>query len=207
MSKIPGEPDNLSGKFFNLKDLKKYQGRKVKLRVLIPANEFITGHVKFTAEKKPLRIRDMESFPEGTKWGQGLDGKPQQSRRFWATVVYNYTAGAEQVWEFTQATIYSQLDAMLDDEDWGELTAYDIKVSSTGEGKEVEYAVLPLGKSELSPGIRASWEKLRETWTGLDALYSGADPFAPFGEGNKVAIPYDDPDDPGYEPTDKDIPL
>ena len=183
MSKIPGKPDNVRGKFFNAKDLKSYKDRRAKLRILIPADEFITGHVKFTAEKKPIRIRDDEFFPTGTKWGPGLDGKEQPSRRFWATVVYNHTMGMIQVWEFTQATIYNALDTLLEDDDWGDVTSYDLKVSSAGEGKDVEYSVVPVGKAELPAEIKAEWTALKETWVGLEALYFGKDPFEAFGEG------------------------
>ena len=186
MSPIPGKPDNIRGKFFNAKDLKSYKDRKARLRILIPADQFITGHVKFTAEKKPIRIRDDEFFPTGTKWGAGLDGKEQQSRRFWATMVYNHTMGMIQVWEFTQATIYNALDTLLEDDDWGDVTSYDLKVSSAGEGKDVEYSVVPVGKAELPAEIKAEWTALKETWVGLEALYFGKDPFEAFGDGTVV---------------------
>ena len=218
MSKIPGKPDSTGGRFFNLKELQKYDGHSVKLRILMPAEDFITGYIKFTAAKKPIRIHDDETFPN-MEWGPGLNNTVQKARRFWATAVLNRATGEIQVFEWTQATVYNALDALLEDEDWGDLRHYDVKITAKGSGKDVEYSVVPGNKKPLSPEDAAKWAEVSESWVGLDALYQAADPFAPFSEavakapkvtkhtipGEVVTFPYDDADDPG--PDDSDIPF
>ena len=212
MSKIPGKPDSTGGRFFNLKELQKYDGHSVKLRILMPAEDFITGYIKFTAAKKPIRIHDDETFPN-MEWGPGLNNTVQKARRFWATAVLNRATGEIQVFEWTQATVYNALDALLEDEDWGDLRHYDVKITAKGSGKDVEYSVVPGNKKPLSPEDAAKWAEVSENWVGLDALYQAADPFAPFSEAvakapkaaKPATIPYDDPDDPGAD--DSDIPF
>jgi len=209
MSRIPGKPEATGGRFFNLRDLQKYDGHSVKLRILMPAEDFITGFIKFTAAKKPIRIRDGETFPNA-EWGPGLNNTVQKARRFWATAVLNRASGEIQVFEWTQSTVYNALDALLEDEDWGDLTHYDVKITAKGSGKDVEYSVVPGNKKPLSPEDSAKWQEVSENWVGLDALYQAADPFAPFSEAVARApktstIPYTDPDDPGA--SDADIPF
>jgi len=212
VSKIPGKPDSTGGRFFNLKELQKYDGHSVKLRILMPAEDFITGYIKFTAAKKPIRIHDDETFPN-MEWGPGLNNTVQKARRFWATAVLNRATGEIQVFEWTQATVYNALDALLEDEDWGDLRHYDVKITAKGSGKDVEYSVVPGNKKPLSPEDAAKWAEVSENWVGLDALYQADDPFAPFSEAvakapkatKAATIPYDDPDDPG--PDANDIPF
>jgi len=219
MSKIPGKPENTGGRFFNLRDLQKYDGHSVKLRILLPAEDFVTGYIKFTAAKKPIRIRDDQTFPLDVEWGPGLNNTVQKARRFWATAVLNRATGEIQVFEWTQATVYNALDALLEDEDWGDLRHYDVKITAKGSGKDVEYSVVPGNKKPLSPEDAAKWQELSESWVGLDALYQAADPFAPFSEAvgkvaksvkrtvpdDDVTFPYSDPSDPG--PGDEDVPV
>jgi len=212
MGKIPGKPDSTGGRFFNLRDLQKYDGHSVKLRVLMPAEDFVTGFIKFTAAKKPIRIRDDETFPGNVEWGPGLNNASQKARRFWATAVLNRASGDIQVFEWTQATVYNALDALLEDEDWGDLRHYDVKITAKGSGKDVEYSVVPGNKKPLNSEEAAKWAEVSDSWVGLDALYQAADPFAPFSEAVAKAprpaakgaiIPYTDPDDPG--PDDDDL--
>jgi len=176
---MPGEPTSGSGKYLNMNKLKDMKDRTARIRILCP---FITGFERFGADKKPRRWREGEQAPTGVVWGPGFDGKEQAERRFWATAIHHAAADAIQVWQFHQGTIHRQLKELMNNEDWGIPTSYDIKIKSVGEGKDVEYPILPCPKSPLPPEVKKYWDNLKEEWVGLDALFTGDDPFAPFGE-------------------------
>ena len=175
---LPGEPSGGGGKFLNLKKLKEMKDRTIRFRILTP---FITGHCRFKADKRPLRVRLGGKFPSGVQWGLGFDGTEQQSRPFWAAFVWS-EAGGIQVFEFQQGSVHRQLKELVNEAEWGIPTGYDVRIKSTGEGKDTEYSVLPCPKALLPKAAAAEWEAFSQSCAGLDALYSGGDPFAPFGE-------------------------
>ena len=178
---MPGEPAaSTSGDYFRLKDLKDYKDQTGRIRIVEP---FITGFEGWLEGNKPVRSQT-EEFPPGTKW-KVENGKKQEPKRFWATIVWNVTKERFQVWSFTQGTIYRQLKELLDSEDWGLLTEYDVTIKKSGSGMDTEYTVLPCPKKVLSPSATKEWAAIKETWTGLPALYNNGHPLAAFGDGDE----------------------
>lgn len=174
---MPGEPTaSTSGDYLRLKDLETYKDNTVRLRVLSP---FISGFEGWTDQNKPIRTETEGGFPPGTKW-RVENGETKKPRRFWATAVWNVNKDKIQVLSFTQATIYRQLKALLDNEDWGLLTEYDVTIRRTGTGTDTEYTVLPCPKKALAAPAAKEWAVVSESWTGLAALYSGGHPLATF---------------------------
>lgn len=173
---LPPEKSPVGGKFFNMKRLKTMPNRTATLRILSP---LISGYVRWSADKKPIRFRELEDMPTNIKWETDPSNKDKekQPQQFWACAVYNPEVGAEQVWEFTQATVYRQIKALKESSKWGIPTSYDLELSSEGEGLETKYTVLPCSKEPLSAGVEASWSALKASWAGLEALYEGLDPF------------------------------
>uniref|UniRef100_A0A7C4Y4L2 Uncharacterized protein n=1 Tax=Caldisericum exile TaxID=693075 RepID=A0A7C4Y4L2_9BACT len=67
--------------------------------------------------------------------------------------------------------IYSQLLAYAKDEDYGELTKYDVKIKRTGEGLETEYSVVASPKkSEITEEEK---QAIEESNIDLEKLFSG----------------------------------
>ena len=123
-------------------------------------------------DKKPVRKKMDESFEVSEV------EDPSKIRHFWAMVVWNYKAGRIQILEITQKTILKALKTLADDPDWGNPVGnngYDIVVMKTGDGMDTEYQTNPKPKKKLDPDIL---KELKETKINLEALFTGADPFA-----------------------------
>jgi hypothetical protein len=102
---------------------------------------------------------------------------PSTIKHFWAMVVYNYEEKKLQIMEITQKTIQRSLRSLSSDPDWGSpVQKYDIVVKRSGDGLETEYEVMPKPATPMDPGIVQLYH---DTEINLDALYDGADPFAP----------------------------
>lgn len=131
----------------------KIQG-EVRLRVLSKAILGWEGWYK----NKPIRFKydykistdeydalDKDNYdPSKAKWKQ-----------FAVCVVWNYTEGCPQFWQFSQKQIKDQLLALAADTDWGNITNYDIKVKREGEKMETKYSITPLPAKEVSEEIKA----------------------------------------------------
>ena len=120
-------------------------------------------------DKKPIRFR--------------FDQKPMSSidpekkvKHFWAMIVWNYADEEIQILEITQSSIKKALEARCSDEEWGAPYFYDIKIKRSGEALNTEYDVTPVPHKPLPAHIR---KKFDEKPCNLEALFDGADPFAP----------------------------
>lgn len=143
----------------------KFQDGKNKLRVLSSA---ITGWEYWNKENKPIRSKTpFQGIPADAKVE---NGKPIKPRHFWAFVVYNYDAGAVQIAQITQKGIQDDLRALIEDDTWGDPTAYDLTITKSGSGFDTKYTVMPSPKSE-APSEDISYINLK-------ALYDGMDPFS-----------------------------
>jgi hypothetical protein len=116
--------------------------------------------------RKPGRSR---TFQEAVELGI------EPIKHFWAFPVWDYKEEAVKILEVTQKGIMSSIKALVDDEDWGDPKEYDISVTRTGEKMETKYSVTPSPKKPVDAGIVAMYKDMD---IKLDALYSGADPFA-----------------------------
>ena len=175
---LPGEPSTSGGNFLRMKDLDRYPNKECRFRVLeVP---FATGFQLFTDQSKPVMRMAGDPFPTDVKWKQDLDGTEGIPKAFWACPVWNYIEKKVQLWSFTQGTVHKQLRALFDDDDWGDPTAYDMKLRRAGSGMDMEYTLTPGAKKPLDGEPAAAWEKVRGEWTGLSALFAGKDPFATF---------------------------
>lgn len=176
---LPGSPKTSNGsEYFRTKDLKTMPNNSCDLRVMCP---FITGYEGWTQENKPVRAEQVADFPADISW-RVERGSVQQPKPFWATVVYNREAKRLQVWSFTQATIYNQLNGLLDNKKWGALDSYDITITRKGEGTDTEYSVVPNPKEPIEAAVAEEWAALQERWVGLNALFAGGHPMQDFAD-------------------------
>lgn len=95
-------------------------------------------------------------------------------RSFWAFYVWDYSKEDLFLMEVTQSSILKALHSYGNDEDWGDFTKYDIKITKKGSGKETEYFVTPLPHKPIAEKILIA---LAATPVRLEALYEGRDPW------------------------------
>jgi hypothetical protein len=145
----------------------KYMKFKVGENKFRAVSDAIVGFEYWTQEgdkKKPVRVHEFEEVPAQYR-GQ------QDTKAFWAFLVYDYSESAYKILEITQKSIMGAISTYVDDSDWGDPKGYDIVVKKSGVGKETEYAtsVKPAKKFEAPEAIPT---------VNLNALYDGADPFS-----------------------------
>lgn len=107
-----------------------------KLRVLSSA---IVGYEEWKQEgekKVPVRHKVGEEPPFGA------DGK--EPKYFWAFVVWNYEQERVQIMSVTQKTIRTQMQALIDQEAWGNPQDYDLVITRAGTKiDDTVYTVMP----------------------------------------------------------------
>jgi len=155
-----------NGKYINPS---KIEG-EIRLRFV---GEGITGFSGWTVDKKPMRF---EQAPEvlPPNLAPDLSGKIGL-KRFIAGVVYDYEAEDFKILEITQRSLMNDLFKYMKDEDYGDPTQYDIKISRTGKGKETEYSLVAAPPKPISKTVAAAFEDIT---CNLKALFDGDDPFA-----------------------------
>ena len=151
----------------------KLQDGENNIRILSSA---IVGYEYWNTENKPVRSKLYPKETPDIKLDK--DGKPSRVRHFWAFEVYNYDTKSIQVMEVTQKTIMEGIKALVDNSKWGDPKQYDISITKTGEKLDTSYNVVPNPKEELSEEVK---NLQINTEINLEALYTGADPFAQSG--------------------------
>ena len=64
--------------------------------------------------------------------------------------------------------------ALIADEDWGDPSGYDLKISRKGEGLKTEYALKPVSKKSASKESSDAFERIS---CDLTKMFDGEDPF------------------------------
>ena len=125
---------------------------------------------RFPIDKKPLCV-----------------DKDNPVKHIWDLIVWSYDQEAIQILELHQATVKKRLLELANDEDWGDPTGYDIKISKTGAGKETKYSVTAVPHKKVAPEIL---DALNKTPINLAALFDGGDPFEATGAVQSGEIPF-----------------
>lgn len=134
----------------------------------------VLGYVYWNKENKPVRLRKQTAgLPLDIR--ENEDGTFDRIKHFWAIPVWNYSEGAVQIVEVTQATIQAAITDLVQTEDWGDPRGYDITINRKGEKLNTEYTVQPSPHKPLDPKIQAEFEAKT---LNLEALFDGGDPFA-----------------------------
>jgi hypothetical protein len=132
----------------------------------------ITGFEAWTEDNKPVRWEAKpEELPAGIRQQEGF----QTLKRFIAGLVYDYSANDFKILQITQKTLMDQLFKFIKDEDYGDPTAYDIKIGKTGEGKKTEYTLVAAPPKAVKADLQARYDELT---CDLSRLFDGDDPFA-----------------------------
>lgn len=122
----------------------------------------------------------------------------------YAWKVYNHDAEAGMV--FQQAvTGYRAIAAYAQDEDWGDPTTYDLKVSRDGTGKNTKYHITPVPNSK--PLTKDQQAKADEV--DLSKAIKGGVPLSEAAKGKEPEAPEDSepPEEDVGEFSDQDAPI
>ena len=140
-----------------------------KFRIVSPA---VTGFEYWNTDNKPVRLKNSpDNKPADVRMNE--DGS-YTIKHFWAFTVINRWNNQLQVLELTQSSIMRNLTSLIESEDWGDPTGYDISVDRQGQKLDTKYTVQPSPHKPLTP---AEQKMVDETSVNLDALFSGGDPF------------------------------
>lgn len=144
----------------------KLQDGENKIRILSAP---VIGWEDWTADNKPVRFRyaDRPKAP--------IDPE-RPIKHFWAFVVWNYVESRIQILQINQATVRDALETLSKDADWGLPYFYDVKIVKSGEKINTKYNVVALPHKPVSDIVKAAFYEER---IDLNALFDGADPFAP----------------------------
>lgn len=123
---------------------------------------------------EPVRLKEVpEELPSDIR--RKDDGSPEDVKHFWSFVVWDYTDSKIKICHISQSSIQTRIEELVDDEDWNDITSFDIKINRTGEGLETRYAVTPAPKKEISVEVAEAFEAKP---INLEALFSNEDPFS-----------------------------
>lgn len=146
----------------------------IKFRVV---SEAVFGFEYWNNEKKPVRLHEQpRTKPADIRTEE--DGS-YSVKHFWAFKVIDREDGMVKIFEITQNGVKRDIEALLQNSDWGEPTGYDITIVGTGKGIERRYTVQPSPHKELTAEEKSL---VARTEIDLESLFAGSDPF-------KAAVP------------------
>lgn len=144
--------------------------KELKIRILWKP---LIGWQYFNTDKKPQR--SLKPFEKLIKPAiSQFTNKPQGQSEFWAFRVYNYETEQIEVFETTKNRVKEGIMDLFQDDEWGDPTWYDLKISRSWKGKDTKYSVLPWKPWELTDEIKQLDD---DTYVNIDALLVGDDPF------------------------------
>lgn len=108
--------------------------------------------------------------PISTRDRQSPISSDRSPKHFWAMMVWNYEISMIQVLQLTQKSVIDALYALNNDEDWGNPTDYDLKITRSGKDLDTRYVVTPSNKWPISEQIKA---ELDATVHNLENLFDG----------------------------------
>ena len=116
----------------------------------------ITGFESWTVDNKPVRwVTKPVTLPANIVVQEGF----APIKRFLAGVVYCYESDSFKILQITQKTLMDQLFKYLKDEDYGNPSDYDIKISKKGSGKETEYVLIASPPKEFPASLMARYDE------------------------------------------------
>jgi hypothetical protein len=157
---------------------------EIKFRIV---SEPVYGYEYWTNEKKPVRLHEM---PQGKPADIRVEKDSSYSiKHFWAFKVLDREDGKVKIFEITQNGVKGQIEGLLQDADWGDPTAYDIKIKGEGTGLERRYSVTPCPSKPLTAEEKSI---VARTEIDLDKLFESKDPFSaePKSEVNVGDVPF-----------------
>lgn len=141
----------------------------IKFRVVSDA---IWGYEYWTEANKPVRSREfIKDKPADIKLKAD---NSYEIKHFWAFKVIDREDGRVKIFEITQNGVKRDIEALLQDADWGDPKGYDIKITGTGKGMERRYSVIAVPHKPLTAEEKSLVARME---IDLEKLYTGENPF------------------------------
>ena len=163
-------PEGASAPKENSKYLRPTEGT-IKFRAV---GEAVVGFEYWDNNKKPVRLKKQPSNkPDNIRLN---DDGSYTIKYFWAFPVIdrNDLGGVVKVLELTQSSIMRDLEAYLTNEDWGDITGYDISITGTGKSMERRYSTIASPHKPLTADEKKT---IKDNPVNLEALFLNLDPF------------------------------
>lgn len=139
----------------------------------------ITGFEAWTTDNKPVRYAEKPEDADLPPNVKIEDNGSPIVRRFLAGLVYDYASEDFKILQLTQKSLMNGLFKYMQDEDFGDPTGYDIKLTRKGSGMKTEYSLVAAPPKPPAKAVEAEYADL---YCNLEALFEGKDPFeAPQG--------------------------
>jgi hypothetical protein len=142
----------------------------IKFRVIGNA---VIGFEYWTQDKKPVRLKNNpQEKPADIKLE---DNGSYNIKHFWAfPVIDRNDLSGIKILELTQASVMRDLEAYLTNEDWGDVTEYDISITGTGKGMDRRYSTIASPHKPLNDKEK---KMVEDNPVKLEALFYGENPF------------------------------
>tara|TARA_R110000744_G_scaffold55149_2_gene116657 strand:+ start:4627 stop:5163 length:537 start_codon:yes stop_codon:yes gene_type:complete len=147
--------------------MKKLEQGQNRMRIL---NTPIQGYVWWPEDEgKPKRVKEANQIPTGVK----------DAKYFWFLTI---AMGSEiKFLEIKQKTILSQIKALSDNKEWGEVQDYDITITRSGQDLETQYTVVPNPKKAIDDEAAKKWAGMKARYSA-DSLFINGSPLEPSEE-------------------------
>jgi hypothetical protein len=123
-------------------------------------------------------LAELESEVDGVVTER--DGK-KAIKRCASFFVYDFDAEAVRVFSANQKSLLADIERLVSDEDYADLSKWDLKITRTGKGTDTRYhaAMVPTKRSneKVAKAVITAWDEARAAGADLEALYDGGNPF------------------------------
>lgn len=99
-----------------------------------------------------------------------------------AFFVYDFDAERVKVFSANQKTLLQDLERLCSDEDYSDLSKWDVKIGRSGRGTDTKYHVsmVPSKRSneKIAKAVIEAWDAACKAGADLEALYEGGNPLS-----------------------------
>ena len=136
-----------------------------------------TGYVVWE-DKKPTRYKDRADVPSGST----------EVKHFWFVPVWM----KDQVCflEMQQKSVIKELAFFDQNEDWGNLTDYDVIVNRDGEGMDTQYRTAPVPKKALAKAAKDAWAEMKPNYRPEELFKDDGSVYRPEAEDSDEKLPF-----------------
>jgi hypothetical protein len=97
-----------------------------------------------------------------------------------AFFVYDYETESVKVFSANQKTLLADIERLVSDEDYSDLSQWDLKISRTGKGTDTKYhaAMVPTKRTntKVAQAVIQAWDDACNAGADLEVLYEGGYP-------------------------------